>query len=132
MISIVPAVDILETFATVNFMCVHERTLQELFSMVNEPLSLVVKNVSENSPYATIVCLSGAETANYLQFLDYRLGDIYPKIDVEIEIKIEVTIFKLRLQFFKLRLHFLTSTKSVNKICKIEVKMTSSLRRQQN
>ena len=53
MFDIMPSGDTLETFATFNLMCKQKnimRTYQRL--VVNEPLSLVVKNVSGNSPFA--------------------------------------------------------------------------------
>ena len=58
--------------------------------------------MSENNLCETVVCLSGAETANYLQFLDYRQGDIYPKIKVQIEVKIEVTIFEIEVTILQI------------------------------
>ena len=53
MFGIVPNGETFETFATFNLMCKQKnimRTYQRL--VVNEPLSLVVKNVSGNSPFA--------------------------------------------------------------------------------
>ena len=60
--------------------------------VVNEPLSLVVKTYLKTVLVQTSVCLSGAQTAKYLWFLDYRLDAIYPKLEIKIEVKIGVKI----------------------------------------
>ena len=53
MFGIMPGGETFDTFATFNLMCKQNnimKTFQRL--VVNEPLSLVVKNVSGNSPFA--------------------------------------------------------------------------------
>ena len=98
----VPSGDTFETFTISNFMYVHDRTLREHFNvwwLINN-YNWSWKTFLETVLIQTRVSLSGAQTANYLYFLDCRLGLIYPKIEVKIEVrigvKIKVTVFQFQ------------------------------------